>query len=133
MNYDNGKTHIHPKSSPVFSAYHLTYNILLQTGTQMHCKCVPICNNLLQLGMQVHCKCVPICNNLLQIGTLLQIATQKNSGVSLQGCAFKKNIHAIYVIYAPRRHVNPFRAGTDFRRQNLTSKFNPRTERIKNV
>ena len=26
--------------------------------------------------MQLHCKCVPNCNNLLQIGTLLQIGMQ---------------------------------------------------------
>ena len=77
--------------SQMFSAYYLKYltihNILLQMetghlcslsiiyklifGTQMHCKCVPICNNLLQIGTQLHCKCVPICNNLLQFGTQL--------------------------------------------------------------
>ena len=53
------------------SAYHLKYNILLQIGSQMHGKCVPICNNLLQIVTQLHCKCVSICNNLLQIGTQL--------------------------------------------------------------
>ena len=29
--------------------------------------------------------------------------------------------------------INPFSAGIDFRRQILTSKVDPRTERIKNV
>ena len=44
---------------------------LLQIGTQLQCKCVPICNNLLQIGTQLHCKCVSIYNNLLQFGTQL--------------------------------------------------------------
>ena len=30
-------------------------------------------------------------------------------------------------------YLNPFSAGVDFRRQNLTSKVDPRIERIKNV
>ena len=67
MNYDNVKAHIHPKSAAQRQRT-LPYG---QIGTQMHCKCVPICDNLLQIGTQLQCKCVPICNNLLQIGTQL--------------------------------------------------------------
>ena len=81
MNYENVKAHIHPKSAAQrqitllyghqCSLYHLIYNILLQIGTQMRCKCVPVCKKILQSGTQLQCKCVPICNNLLQTGTQL--------------------------------------------------------------
>ena len=65
-------TQMHCKCVPIC-------NNLLQIGTQLQCKCAPICNNLLQIGMQLHYICVPICNNLLQIKTLLQIGTQHSS------------------------------------------------------
>ena len=46
----------------------------------MHCKCVPIRTDLglLQIRTQLHWKCVVICNNLLQIGTQLHLHMRSN-------------------------------------------------------
>ena len=36
-----------------------------------------------------------------------------------------------HIIHSDRKYFNPLSAGIDFRRQNLTSKVEPRTERVK--
>ena len=50
--------------------------------------------------------------------------------ISSKALSFQKYIiHCIYVILCSILAVISFSAGIDFRRQNLTSKVNPRTEK----